>query len=365
MEETLLDIRDFGAVADGQTDCSAAIQAAVDAARDRGGAVHIPPGTWLCADIQLHPQSGLFGYHSWGFRSNGGSILKLSRPDARCVVNITGAFGATISNLCIEGGDLGENVHGVLLDKDTYNLSEEDAPRIEGCRISHMSGDAVHLNKAWCFSIRHSMLCFSGGHGIYLKGWDGFILDNWLSGNKGWGLYAEEGISNAAVTCTGNRVEWNQAGGFSLKKARLWNITGNYFDRSGGPALSMVECEGRANYCITVTGNIMFRSGADFNGGLADLDNAHIRMDYCYNVVCTSNTMLVGVNDFGTGNLSPRYGIVVSRMRNSIVRDNTLQNACTRQVVMDLGGHGENFVLKDNFGTAVGEEGRPDVNRWD
>lgn len=39
------------------------------------------------------------------------------------------------------------------------------------------------------------------------------------------------------MTLTGNRIEWNQKGGFCLKNAKLWRITGNYFDRNGGPAV--------------------------------------------------------------------------------------------------------------------------------
>jgi hypothetical protein len=43
-----LSIADFGAVADGQTDCTAAIQKAIDAASQKGGVVVIPIGRWRC-----------------------------------------------------------------------------------------------------------------------------------------------------------------------------------------------------------------------------------------------------------------------------------------------------------------------------
>jgi hypothetical protein len=41
-------ITDFGAVADGKTDCTAAIQKAIDAASVQGGVVQVPLGRWLC-----------------------------------------------------------------------------------------------------------------------------------------------------------------------------------------------------------------------------------------------------------------------------------------------------------------------------
>ena len=41
-------IEDFGAVGDEQTDCTAAIQKAIDAASQKGGVVVIPVGRWRC-----------------------------------------------------------------------------------------------------------------------------------------------------------------------------------------------------------------------------------------------------------------------------------------------------------------------------
>jgi len=44
-----LSIADFGAVPDGTTDCTAAIQRAIDAATGHGGLVFVPAGRWRCA----------------------------------------------------------------------------------------------------------------------------------------------------------------------------------------------------------------------------------------------------------------------------------------------------------------------------
>jgi polygalacturonase len=48
-------IRDFGAVADGRTLNTAAIQKAIDAAAAKGGVVEIPAGTWLSGSVFLKP----------------------------------------------------------------------------------------------------------------------------------------------------------------------------------------------------------------------------------------------------------------------------------------------------------------------
>lgn len=53
----VLDVRDFGAKADGQTDATAAIQAALDAAgKARGGVVNVPQGNWLISGSLNVPQ---------------------------------------------------------------------------------------------------------------------------------------------------------------------------------------------------------------------------------------------------------------------------------------------------------------------
>ena len=47
------DITDFGAVADGRTDCTAAIQKALNAAGKVKGTVVIPPARFLCGYVKV------------------------------------------------------------------------------------------------------------------------------------------------------------------------------------------------------------------------------------------------------------------------------------------------------------------------
>jgi polygalacturonase len=58
--EHIFDIRDQGAVADGKTLCTAAIQKAIDqCAAGGGGTVYFPPGTWLSGTIELRSNVAL------------------------------------------------------------------------------------------------------------------------------------------------------------------------------------------------------------------------------------------------------------------------------------------------------------------
>ncbi len=47
----VFDITEFGAICDGKTDCTSAIQSAIDAAGEVKGTVIIPPGIYLCGEI--------------------------------------------------------------------------------------------------------------------------------------------------------------------------------------------------------------------------------------------------------------------------------------------------------------------------
>jgi len=60
----VFDITDFGAVGDGVTECTEAVQAAIDRCTQTGGVVRIPSGTWLCRSlflkdrVDLHLEAG-------------------------------------------------------------------------------------------------------------------------------------------------------------------------------------------------------------------------------------------------------------------------------------------------------------------
>ena len=343
------DITDFGAIGDRKTDNTKAIQAALDAASSVRGTVIIPPGEFLTGPLHLHGQGvSMQGTAAWNYRSDGASILYLNDPETDCLLDISGAFGATIRDLCLNGQDLGENIHGIKSWWPEYNGgAEEDTPTIDNCRIGCFTGNGLHLEHIWCFSVRHSMIHRNGGAGLYIDGWDGFILDNWFTANKGGGILS--GPVLASITCTGNRVEWNGRGGFVLPFGDSYNITGNFFDRSFGPALELGNEEAGSASLVTVTGNIFRRSGAR----RAETDvfekpewNCHVYMRHCTDTVVMGNTMRVGKNDGGTGVLSPDYSFIIEDCDNCIIKDNT----------MERGALVENMVLRGDLSTCIIDE---------
>ena len=344
----IFDITEFGAIGDGVTDNTAAIQSALDAAAECRGVVEVPPGNYMTGRLKMGPGVSLEGRSAWSFRSYGSSILTLNTSETDCLIDITGAFGCAIRGMSLNGKGLGEDIHGVKLYWDQYNGgSEEDTPTIDDCRIGHFSGDAVHLEHIWCFSVRHSMLCFSNA-GLYIDGWDGFIIDNWFTGNKSGGI--QGGPCCVAITATGNRVEWNRLAGFYLPNVECCNFTGNYFDRSGGPALVLGSDDGEAT-TVSVTGNIIYRSGKPNQEPFDTVyDSSHIRMTKADNTVISGNTFRLGRDDDGVGTWSPNYCMVIKDCNHCIVRDNVWHRASIEEGIILLGDN-PNVITEGNIGS--------------
>ena len=179
---------------------------------------------------------------------------------------------------------------------------------------------------------------------MYVRGWDGFIMDNWFSGNRGTGFAATE--ENASNTLTGNRIEWNQSGGIVTHGGNNYNITGNYIDRSGGPAIYLLS----NSHDFAITGNMIYRSGKPEWTVAEDIASTHIRFENCSGIVFTGNSLRAGRDDDGQGKYSPANSIVYGGLKNSIIKDNTMHNGSLKNLLLDLGGHGENVIVKDNVG---------------
>jgi hypothetical protein len=329
----------LGAKGDGKTDDTKSIQSAINQAAERGGSVFLPPGVYQTAELHLLPNVALIGIPAWDYRRGGGSVLRLADPNASCLLNITGAFGATIEGVSLDGGKLGKSVHGVFLNKPDYG-KQEDTFRIERSQIANFTGDGVRLTRAWCFSIRHSMIAYNHGDGISLRGWDGFLLDNWLSGNAGAGFAARE--ENASCTLTANRIEWNREGVLIIG-GDGYNITGNFLDRAGTRGLAVIGGEQ-----MTISGNFVKRSGKTAKPETHD--SCQIYLEKARGITCTTNNLQVGRDDNGRGVWSPAYGIVYKQLQHCVISHNVLRDGALKELMVDLGGHGEGAVISDNPG---------------
>jgi hypothetical protein len=343
--QTQLDPRQFGATGDGKTDDTAALQKALDAAGSSGGAVVLPPGVYLTGELHLHQRTALIGTPAWRYSSAGGSVLKLASPDAFCLLNLTDALGATVDGLSLDGGYLGKGVHGIATRRDKWG-EHEDGFRIERTQVGSFTGDGAHLECAWCFSVRHCEFYANHGDGLMLRGWDGFLIDNWFSGNARAGFAARQ--QNASVTFTANRIEWNGEENMLLDSSDGYQITGNFFDRAGTIGLAIRSTHNPATQ-ITITGNFFKRAGK--NAANTPLNSANLLLDGAEGLTCVGNTFQSGRDDGPKGAWSPAYGIICRGLRNSVVRNNVLHDGAIKQLLLDQGDHHEGVLVSDNPGS--------------
>jgi len=263
---------------------------------------------------------------------------------------MTGARGAVVDGLALDGEILGNGIHGVMVDKPDYGgEGGEDAIRIERSLVRNFTGDGLHLNRIWVFSVRHSMVSANHGDGIWVQGWDGFILDTWLCANHraGYGAYED----NASVTMTGNRIEWNVTAGVLIHGGNNYNITGSYFDRTSGPGICLLPRGKEWTQTVAATGNVFFRNGGPDERPLGENESCHARFEHVRGLTFTGNTMKVWRGDGDEGEFSPRFGIVYGHLEDSIIQGNALRDGALEQLLVDLGGHGEGVVVRDNPGS--------------
>lgn len=353
--QNVFDVTKFGAVGDEKTDCTAAIQAALDAAGTVCGSVIVPPGKYMCSMLTVPPGVCLSGFSGWGYRETGGSILILNNKNARCLIDLTGAHGCMVKNLQLLGNHLlGAAVHGIAvfwndyatrdnaaqftednaLPEPTQEGFREDSFTIDNCQIKNFSGDGIHLQNIFAFTLRNSMIIANRGNALYLTGWDGWIHDCIMHTNHGAAIYSDGAF--ASFTILGNRLEWNHNGGINIAGGNSLNINSNYFDRAYGPAIQL-----RGAYypsdCITVIGNIFRRSGKQRSDFLENpYLNSHIYLRNAQNTVVTGNTFSVGRDDHEKGSFSPDYALVLDQTEHCSIDNNCMHRAALKQNMVDL-----------------------------
>jgi hypothetical protein len=354
-------VRDFGAVGDGETDDTDAICRAIEAAGgEHGGTVYFPAGAFCSGQIEVPDHVTLVGDAGWSYREAGNSVLRLNDPDAECLVDLSCALAPRISGLTLDGSGLGEEAVGILHDKTLDEREDPPAgchlPVIERSCVMNFSGDGL-LFSVGVSAIRQCGIARNGGHGInYRRGADCFISDNIIWANGGAGVWACGGSGN--TTLTGNRIEHNDLGGLVAQNAWHYSITGNAFDHNkNAPSIWLRDnC-----HDFTITGNSILRGGVFMDGEVPEEDpylSANVRAENCGGLVLSGNGLQaepVGgpANRTPGDPVFPRYGVVVRGLNVASITGNHLAEGATEELIVDLGGHDdpEQVIIGLNPGT--------------
>ena len=338
-------VKQFGAVGDGVTDDTAAIQAAIDAAGPVQGGVWFPPGTYLTGQLRMRSHVALVGTPTWSYIRAGGTVLRLHDAGTSCLIDLTGTTGIHISGLSLDGQKLGEATAGIYIDGDGHE--EEETLVIENTRIAHFSGDGITLRNIWAYTIRECMMIFNGGNGLTTTGWDGYLFHNIINNSRGYGMAML--LRNGANTIIGHRIEWNDKGGIFIENGGHYTITDTYFDYNGGPALLVRNLPENPKGTFAITGNLFNRNGAKAEPG--SHQSAHCSFAHVGGLVMTGNTLRSGKGDGDTGRFTPDFGVVYQHLTESIIRDNTLYRGAVQQLIVDLGGTDEQTIVRENVGS--------------
>jgi len=351
----MIEITAYGAVGDGATDNTRAIQKALDAAALAGGVVHVPTGDFLTGMLRV--PAGIAGIQgdtpvAWGAKR--GSVLRLRRDgDPACLLDFTETSDVFCRDLLLFGfGRDPEDpvAHGLRVEKPSHDHKYGTGLVFDGLRIENFRGDGAHMQNAGVVTFRHCLVCGNGRNGILAHIWDGWVLDCMLSGNGLCGFHGCE--TTASMTITGNRVEWNGMGGFWCSNAYRLSLVGNTIDHSGYTGMHFEDSN-----TLAIQGNVFWRSGKPYNPPPNDLPESFLtdplalsqaRFLRCRGVAFTGNALHAGLEDGDGGVWTPDYGLVVQGMQQSAFTGNTLWGCAMKEAVVDLGGHGEGFLLKDN-----------------
>jgi hypothetical protein len=344
---SIFNVRDFGAKGDGTTPDSEAIQKALDAAGAASGTAYFPSGRYLCHDLKVRAQTTLLAEPQWGYRGDGGAMLLLDSDEAECVLDITGAFGAHLHGLFLRGRrEAKRSIHGVFLNNPQKYSPQEDAIVMDDCKFEGFSGHGVHLLRVWLFIIRHSIFQANKGCGVQITGWDGFVTDNQFSGNGSHGFGCDS--VGATVMFTANRVEWNGGYGLYLYGGDAWNVTGNCFDRNWGAGLCAVKMR-----TVAATGNVFRRCGKDSRLLPEGERSCQVRLEECSGLTFVSNVCAAGRDDNAQGTYTPQFGFLVRKLSHCVVSSNTLFRGFLKEMTLDLGEHGPEYLFTNNVGSPM------------
>jgi hypothetical protein len=280
-------------------------------------AVYLSPGAYYI-DASLTPSSGtsLFGLGTsppLPSGTPGGAVINVVTSAAKpfrgsAAVDLSGAQEVAIRDLTIDGATGPSGLDGILLSGETTDVRLEDLliQSVTGVGVasSGTGGSTVHAKNVTVHQ--------AGGSGFNCQTTDSTWTDCLALGCGAQGFFISEGSENSKWT--GCRAEWSTYNGFYITGG--WS-TGNgsggieiancSTDRNGQNGLSVNASSG--NSPVTVTNMMLRRDGSSSaSSGYAGVLISASALP----VVLSGITCFPGVNDDGTGNESPEYGLTVT-----------------------------------------------------
>lgn len=354
----MIDITSFGAVGDGATVNTKAIQAALDAAATACEVVFIPKGDFRTGGLAVpNGVRGIQGVAPASYQNTRtGSILSLDKNSgARALLDLSGCKDIFCRDFCLRGfgrGGDAPKASGLFVELPEHGGHNGCGSCLvfDGLSVEDFSLDCAHMQNAGVVTFRHCIIGGAGRHGILAHIWDGWIIDCMLPGNTLCGIYSDESV--ASISITGNRIEWNGMAGVWCKNAYRLSLTGNTIDHSCYEGVYFEDAN-----ALAIHGNVFWRSGSPYSKPSSSLPPeipadpyalAHARFKRCRGIAFTGNVLHAGLHGDRKGDWAPAYGLVLEGMSHSVFTGNSLWGAGAKEVIADLGGHGEGLEIALN-----------------
>lgn len=289
IEDDVFDIRDFGAVGDGTTEDTAAIQAAINAAYSAGGGVVIVPPSaneYIFTAVQLKDYVTIKG--------TGG---KLKLKDNYCVdagtdylafYSVDNATNITVDGLIIDGNQANNLLRNNL---DLVELNGSNH-KIVNCFIESTTDTGIFLANTT------NSIC-SDNHVIGYGGSGGELNDIGIYISTGEGT----GDTERRCVCTNNIVQGFNQGGIAIKRSSQHVLCSNNIIENCGNGITVEEFgtgTGGEPDNLLISNNVINNIGHDFQSISTIPLQAGIIVQLSTNVVCSGN-LITNVSGSGIG----------------------------------------------------------------
>jgi len=346
-----ISVKDFGAVGDGTTNDTTAIQNALTAAA--GKSLYIPAGTYLCNQIVVSSGTFVYGDSPSTTIIKAANTLGSSAPLFRnytqnSAPNVYTDTGISIENIRFDGNNLGTRTaplldfvkvqHLKITNCQIYNVQYIGAA-LSGClyttvfnssfalcgnqTVSAEGGPALFIGNSFAdgtpsYDVNVTNCNFIGNNwaGIYATADRTIISGNYFQGNKESGIF----LTGNVCVITGNWIsdvtrKYISASGIEAGGDQL-TITGNFIANVQADCISLTDTQ-----FATVTGNSLINPRGDasyyaqgscigFNTLTASPGNTRNVLIVGNNMASPSNNAYAAVRFYGT--TSPPEYITVS-----------------------------------------------------
>jgi parallel beta-helix repeat protein len=309
--ESAYNVKDYGALGDGSTDDSSAIQSAITAAQaDHNGIVFFPQGTYIIGTTPNITSSVMV------LGSGLSSILKAkSSTNVNCL-QITQTSYVIIKDLQIDGQASTQSGGISYIARIGIYINNCDDVRVENCYVHDTYGSGILADDTTNLVITNNRVHNSKDNLIFLRPWSAgtnagcngaVISNNSVDGSSYYGICClhSDNISILGNTAFGNGLLDNSQGtGIDLESCRYCTITGNLTHDNHGGILCRYEDEGtpsQRNSYITITGNTCFNDAINGTHGESGIGIS----DSDYVVVSGNNVanQTIGISNYQTNNV--------------------------------------------------------------